>query len=81
MKVYEILSLNRELFERLHDFGITSEDYRWVPLYHEFLKMRKEGEKTVYIVAFLSEKYNICERKIYKIIQTMNRDCQIVAVG
>lgn len=45
MKVYEILSLNRELFERLHDFGITSEDYRWVPLYHEFLKMRKGGRE------------------------------------
>lgn len=80
MKVCEILFLNRELLKWLHDFGIESNDYKWVPLYQEYLKMKSEGDKVTYIVAVLSRKYNVCERKVYKIIQKMEKDCQICSV-
>ena len=80
MRVYEILSLNREFLERLNNFGISLDDCRWVSVYKEYLNMKKNGDKKTYIVAFLSDKYNICERKVYKIIKTMEKDCKVDAV-
>ena len=80
MKVFEILSLNREFLDRLNSFGINPDDYKWTELYLDYIKMREKGEKSTYIVAVLSEKYNICERKVYKIIHKMEIDCQIGAL-
>ena len=80
MKVYEILSLNRNFIEMLHKFGISIEDGKWIEMYHEYRKMKDMEHKMVYIVAFLSEKYKICERKVYKIIKSMERDCTLDAV-
>lgn len=65
----------------LQKFGISLDDGKWVELYHEYKKMKDMDHKMVYIVAFLSEKYEICERKVYKIIKSMERDCMIDAVG
>ena len=81
MKVYEILSLNADFLKRLHDFGISMDSFKWVDLHREYLRMKECGEKMVYIVASLSEKYKICERKVYKVIRMMEMDCQIDAVG
>ena len=80
MKVYEILSLNREFLERMNGFGINLSDFKWVSLYFEYLQMKRCGYKVAYIVAFLSEKYKICERKVYKIVRTMEKDCHLDAV-
>ena len=80
MRVYEILSLNREFLEKLHGFGINLDDCFWVDMYYDYLKMKNNGDKKTYIVAFLSDKYNICERKVYKIIKTMEKDCKVDAV-
>lgn len=80
MNIYEILSLNRELLEKLHDFGITTEDYKYVEIYNEYVKLRSCGCKVTYIVAVLSNKFNISERKVYKIISKMQKDCKICAV-
>ena len=81
MKVYEILSLNPEFLKRLHDFGIKQDDYQWVELYQDYRRMKRNGEKMVYIVASLGDKYHICERKVYKVIRRMEQDCQIGAAG
>lgn len=81
MKVYEISSLAPEFLKRLHDFGIKLEDYQWLDLYREYREMRLRGEKTVYIVAHLSDQYCICERKVYKLIRLMERDCPTGAAG
>lgn len=77
MTVYEIVSLNQELLKRLHGFGISIDDFRWVNLYRDYLKMKAKGDKMVYIAAMLSRKYGVCERKVYKVINKMKRDCHI----
>lgn len=81
MKVYEFLSLHKNFLEMLHKLGISLDDGKWVELYHEYRKLKDMEHKTVYIVAYLSEKYEICERKVYKIIKSMERDCTLDAVG
>lgn len=80
MKVYEFLSLHKEFLKMLHSFGISFDDCKWVELYHEYKKLKDMDHKMVYIVAFLSEKYKICERKVYKIIKSMEKECRVDAV-
>lgn len=81
MKIYEILSLNAEFLKRLHDFGIDTKDYKSVEIYKEYVKMRGDGQKVVYIVAALSDKFNICERTVYKIVDKMEKDCNLCSLG
>ena len=81
MKVYEFLSLHKDFLKMLQKFGISLDDGKWVELYHEYKKMKDMDHKMVYIVAFLSEKYEICERKVYKIIKSMEKECRVDAVG
>ena len=80
MKIYEILSLNQELLEKLNNFGIKTSDYKFVYLYLEYINLKKTGHKTMYSVAYLSDKYKICERKVYKVIKSMEKDCILGAV-
>lgn len=76
MKTAELLRVSVNILETLHKSGIKQGDYQYLGLYSEYEKMKLEGEKTTYIVAVLSDKYDICERKIYKIIHRLNKDCQ-----
>lgn len=80
MKIYEILSLNKELLQRLSMVGIRTNDYQYVELYHEFMEMIQDGNKTTYAVAILSEKYAISERKVYDLIRRLSSDCKNIAV-
>lgn len=69
MKVYEAISFNREILERLSTCGVKVEDCRWLDLYNDFNKMVANGDKVTYAVAVMSERYNISERQVYKIIK------------
>ncbi len=75
MKVKEFLKFSGEILKRLHGFGIKIEDYKYVQLIEDYERMKSEGEKTTYIVAVLSERYNMCNRKIYKILARLYKDC------
>jgi hypothetical protein len=80
MKVADLVKFSGEMLKRLHDFGISMDDYQYLSLYEEYEKMRCAGHKTTWIVADLSRRFGICERKIYKLIGRFKRDCQIGAV-
>lgn len=80
MTIYEILSFNKELLHRLSDVGIKTGDYKYVDLFRDFTKMIREGNKTTYAVAVLSDKYRISERKVYDVIRYMSKDCNNGAV-
>ena len=57
MTIYEILSFNKELLQRLFNAGIRTSDCLYVDLFDDYTRMRAAGEKTTYIVAVLSDKY------------------------
>lgn len=40
------------------------------------MHMRSNGNKMTYIVAALSEKYSVSERKVYSIIDRLGKDCK-----
>ena len=75
MKVKELIKIGKIVMKMLHERGIKMEDYQHLPMIEEFDIMKNMGHKTTYIIAHLSEKYGICERKVYKIIGKMIMDC------
>lgn len=80
MKIIEVLKFNRELIKRLKIAGIRSEDEEFVDLYTDYTTLLNRGEKVSYIVARLSEKYAVSERKVYMLIKRFQSDCKSLAV-
>ena len=74
MKVKELIKIGEKIMKLLHERGIKMEDYQHLPMIEEFDIMKSMGHKTTYIIAHLSEKYDICERKVYKIIGKVSVD-------
>lgn len=69
MTRYEILKMNEQLFRLLNDNGIDTKDLQYLPMVEEFRRMKLKKHKVNYIVCFLSEKYDMSERGIYKIVK------------
>ena len=59
---------------------ISLSDAHYVELYEDYVRMIADGQKVTYVVAVLAERYNISERKVYKLIRTMREDCTVDAV-
>ena len=80
MKIIEVLKFNRELIKRLKIAGIRLEDEEFVDLYTDYTNLLKRGEKISYIVALLSERYAVSERKVHTLIKRFKSDCKPLAV-
>ena len=80
MKIIEVLKFNRELIKRLKIAGIRLEDEEFVDLYTDYTTLLNRGEKVSYIIARLSEKYTVSERKVYMLIKRFQSDCKPLAV-
>ena len=74
MKVIEILNFNRELLKRLQASGIRLEDARYIDLYSDYTRLLDQGEKVSYVVAVLSEKYSVSERKVYALVKRFQKE-------
>ena len=79
MKVIEMLKLSRCCLELLQKSCINIRDCRFIDLYDEYERMISGGEKISYVVAILSERYEISERQVYYVIRKFSSDCKIVA--
>lgn len=80
MKIYELINFNRELLKKLADAGVRLDDAQYIDAYADYLEMYKNGEKVSYIVAVLSERYSISERKVYSLLKRFQSDCNFFAV-
>ena len=80
MTLFEILNFNRELLERLAAMGARADDYKYIELYREYERMRRDGEKVTYCVAALSARYGVCERKVYEIVGRFKKERTLHAV-
>ena len=80
MKVIELLNFNRELLKKLQEAGIRLEDARYIDLYMNYVRLLNQGDKVSYVVAVLSEKYSVSERKVYALVKHFQSDCNPLAV-
>ena len=60
--------------------GIRPDDVQYIELYNEYNKLHTNGEKVSYIVATLSLRYDISERKVDDLIKRFKTDCNLCAV-
>ncbi len=74
MKVFELLSINKELLNKILQAGIKPDDYRYVDLYRDFVELKQSGEKVTYIVAHLATQYQISERQVYNLVERLGKD-------
>ena len=74
MKVVEILKLGREFLKLLSSFDLRCDDYKHIELYEEYVKMRRDGDKVDYILYLLSEKYNLSESTVKRIVRRLSKE-------
>lgn len=76
MRIVDLLKISFSTLIFLHENGIKVSDVLYIGLFDDYQKMRSEGYKVSYIVYALAENYNICERKVYKILRRFQTECQ-----
>ena len=59
MKVHEILQQNADLLRALARAGAAIEDVRYIPLWSDYERLRRDGFKVAYIVAYLCDTYEV----------------------
>lgn len=80
MKVIEILELSTIFLKLLQNSCVKMGDYKYIPLYHEYMNIVGSGGKSTYAIAMLSEKYCISERQVYYLVKKFSADCKSLAV-
>lgn len=73
MEIVELLSLGSKLLEKMSKCGIKTDDYQYVGLYEDFVRMRSSGEKYWYAVMVLSKKYKLSESKVVRLIRRLGK--------
>lgn len=73
MIVADLVKIGEKMMEMLTNYGITMGDYKFLQLFGEYENMVSRGDKISYAVATLSEKYNISERTIYRLLKRFCR--------
>ena len=80
MTNYELIRLNESLLRTIVKYKVHVDDVRYTSLYRDYLQMNEEGHKVTYIVAVLSRRYGIGERKVYTLCHRFSLRCDPVAV-
>lgn len=72
--------MNKGLLKIFQAAGIRVDDVRYIDLYNDYRTMLDGGEKVSYIVAVLSDRYSVSERKVYGLLKHLQMDCSLHAV-
>ncbi|RXE61072.1 hypothetical protein ED328_16895, partial [Muribaculaceae bacterium Isolate-001 (NCI)] len=59
---------------------IRLEDADYIDLFVDFNDMVGRGDKVSYAVAILADRYDISERKVYRLVKHFQNDCNPGAV-
>lgn len=75
MIIAELVKFNRGMMKFLSENGIRISDYRYTELYDDYARMVRNHEKKEYIYAVLSEKYDIPQRTLRRIVNRLSVAC------
>ena len=74
MKVYELIQASESLLLKFDSASVNVSDSKYIPMYSDFSRLKSEGHKIVYIVAYLSETYNVSEQTVYNVVKKLERE-------
>ena len=69
MRTFDLVKISKGILKLLSNLDVKIDDYKYVDLFDEYETMAKNGDKISYIVTFLSQKYNISEASVYRLIR------------
>ena len=74
MKVADLVKISKQAMKMMSECGIKSEDWKHLTMYEEFVTMRINKDKFRYIMAFLSDKYQLSESTVKRIIKRFSSE-------
>lgn len=74
MTVFEMTKALAPTIRMLADKGITINHVEYVAMYADWLRLKDEGHKKVYAVAYLAEKYDVSEPNVWKWLRIMGKE-------
>ena len=77
MTIYDLIKVYEGPMNVLNEANVNLTDVKYIDLYHEFLRMKSEGHKLTYIVAFLMDEYSVGQATVYRIIDKFGKAVSI----
>ena len=77
MTVIEFLKLGIGIMKLMSACDLKRDDWKHIALYDEYTEMRKEGEKVDYILTLLSQKYNLSESTIKRVVKRLSQEVRM----
>lgn len=75
MKVVELLEIGGKMLKLMSENDVNRDYYRFVPMYYEFLQMRRNGMKHREAVRMLADDYKTSKASIERAIKKLSQDC------
>ena len=70
--LFALLKLNLNQLKMMSDCDIPVTYYRYVPMYEDYLQMRRSGETKAYIILHLADKYDVSESTVKRVIKALS---------
>lgn len=77
MTVYDLIKVYEGPMNVLNEANVNLTDVRYIDLYQEFLRMKSEGHKLTYIVAFLMDEYSVGQATVYRVIDKFGKPVKV----
>lgn len=74
MEIAEIVRIGRELLKLLSENEVRVEDWKYLNMYDEYRRMRKNGVKYRFAVAELATLHHISRAKVERIISRLQKN-------
>lgn len=70
---YMLLKLNISQVEMMSKHGLLINDVRYVPMFEEYLSLRRDGAKKKQTMEYLARKYFVGESTVKRVIKRFSR--------
>lgn len=74
MTQYDVLRMCESTLRMLDNNGIDAKDIRYLDMYKDYVRLVAEGHKVTYIVAYLSERYEVGAATVYRAVERMRKE-------
>lgn len=71
MTQYELLKTAESLLAVLMSNDVDAKDVKYLEMYQEYMRLKKEGHKVGYVVYYLSQQYECSEATVYRVVKRM----------
>ena len=73
MTQYELLKKAESLLVVLMSNDVDAKDVKYLEMYQEYMRLKKEGHKVGYVVYYLSQQYECSEATVYRVVKRMTQ--------